>query len=136
MSSAAALTQLARRAAAMATGPTAEAERALGRVSIDGSLYGLGARALFVYSASQPRAMSLTTAALGGGSHAPTSSDAAAGAFVEDLFRRGRVHLGARRVALAGGAGPAGSLKTHKLVFEGGATVLRRRLFDCGHVEV
>jgi hypothetical protein len=136
MTSAAALTQLVASAPAGMAGmaaPTGEPGQPLARISIDGGLYGLGKRALFVFSASQPRGMAVSTAAFGGGSHSPTSSDAAAGAFVEDLFRRGKVRLDARRASMAGSAASARALTTHKLSAEQGALVLRRRLFDCSH---
>jgi hypothetical protein len=137
MSSAAALTRSVASAALGAAGPSGAPEHPLARISIDGGLYGLGKRSLLVYSASQPRAMSVSAAAFGGGSHPPTSSDAAAGAFVEDLFRRGKIHLDARTAAAAlSTAGSSGALKTHRLAPEDGALVLRRRLFDCGHPQV
>jgi hypothetical protein len=128
MTSAAALTRPSASASARPGGP---AEHPLTRISIDGGLFGLGTRALFVFSASHHRDLSMSTSASGGGSHSPASSDAAAGAFVEDLFRRGKVHLDARRAAAAGRPGPARALTTHRLVTEQGALVLRRRLFDC-----
>jgi hypothetical protein len=111
-------------------------DQALARVAIDGSAYGLGARSLFVFGASQPRAYSVSSAAFDGKMQAVTSSDAAARAFVEDLFRRGKIDLGARKAAAAGSYSSPHALKTHRLVPENGGVVLRRRLFDCGHTHV
>ena len=101
------------------------------RVALDGSLFGLATRSLFVYSASEPRALSVTAARLGGGSHPSTSSEAAAMAFVEELFRRGKVHVGATRRIAAALPATAHPLKSHRLVKEDGDVVLRRSLFDC-----
>jgi hypothetical protein len=130
LTSAASLPALEKSLAAKA--PRARASHpASTRVALDGSLFGLATRSLFVYSASEPRALSVTAARLGGGSHPSTSSEAAAMAFVEDLFRRGKVHVGAtRRIAAALPATPH-PLKSHQLVKEGGDVVLRRSLFDC-----
>jgi len=101
--------------AALATGPAAapaevEQGREPSRIAIDATSFGLDTRSLYVFGAAQP---------------------AAAGAFVEDLLRRGRVHLaGAGGVAAMAPASPH-PLKTHSLVKENGEVVLRRNLFDC-----
>jgi hypothetical protein len=132
MASAAALAPRARGAAAMA--PTASTRPAvsLARIAIDASQFGLSTRTLHVFGASEPRALSVSAAALGGGAHPPTSSDAAATAFTEDLFRRGKVQFPAPR-GTAASVGSLHSLKTHRVVREDGDAVLRRNLFDCGH---
>jgi hypothetical protein len=53
----------------------------------------------------------------------------AARAFVENLFRRGRIDVGRHRTLAA--ASPH-ALKTHRLIRVNGELALQRRLFDCG----
>lgn len=79
------------------------------RIAIDATHFGLDTRALHVFGASH----------------------AAAAAYVEDLFRRGKVRVPeATGVAARAPASPH-PLKSHSLVTENGDVVLRRSLFDC-----
>jgi hypothetical protein len=110
---------------------THDSDGPLTRIAIDGSAYGLGGQQLLVYAASHPRSVSVSAAGPGGGEIAPASAEVAAKAFVEQLFRRGRVDVGRH----AGGGKTFASphtLKTHRLVAMGEAVALERVLFDCG----
>ena len=122
--------------AVMAAPAMAAAITARGRVNelplqaIDGAQYGLGSIPLFVHVPTQPRTVTALAAGPGGGAVSPPSSDRAARVFVEHLMRLGRVDFGPH-------AGP-GTLvhprarKTHMVErLDGGALVLRRRLFYC-----
>ena len=132
MSSAAALTRAAAGEAARRGGRKGAREQPLARLSIDGAPYGLGRRPLVVYGATQPLALPVSAAAFGGDASPPKSPEVAAGAYLDDLFRRGKIHLDARTAAAAIVTGSASALRTHRLAPEKGALVLRRRLFDCG----
>ena len=113
-------------APAAATGPSA----ALDTVALTAAQYGLD-QPLLVESPSHPRQFYAVSAAADASSVDPASSITAARAFVDDLFRRGRVDyngIGRPEARLEHGH----RLRTHKLVSEGGAVRLRRRLFDCG----
>ena len=129
------------RAAALApTGPMAVAGRAparpaggrgLARMAISGARYGLGDVPLFVMIAAEPRRFAAAAAAVEGGSLPTSSSERAALAFVEDLMQRGHIDHGDHGDPDARIAHPH-VFKTHRLLEEDGALVLRRLLFDCG----
>ncbi|MFO1400069.1 MAG: hypothetical protein U1F30_02455 [Steroidobacteraceae bacterium] len=102
---------------------------ALEQLALDVGAHGLRPPRLRVTLASQPRAFAPASATVDSRSPANTSAVAAAHAFVEDLFRRGRIDLGRRQSLLA--VSPH-TLKSHQLVAAGGELALQRRLFDCG----
>jgi len=113
-------------APAAAAGPTG----ALDTVALPAAHYGLD-QPLLVESPSHPRRLYAVSAAADASSVDPASSITAARAFVDDLFRRGRVDyngIGRPEARLEHGH----RLRTHELVSEDGAVRLRRRLFDCG----
>jgi hypothetical protein len=113
-------------APAAATGPTL----ALDTVALPAEHYGLD-QPLLVESPSHPRHFYAVSAAADASSVDPASSITAARAFVDDLFRRGRVDyngIGRPEARLEHGH----RLRTHELASERGAVRLRRRLFDCG----
>ena len=113
-------------APAAAAGPT----DALDTVALPAAHYGLD-QPLLVESPSHPRRLYAVSAAADASSVDPASSITAARAFVDDLFRRGRVDyngIGRPEARLEHGH----RLRTHELVSEDGAVRLRRRLFDCG----
>ena len=70
-------------------------------------------------------------AALDLGTAEPPSGDKAGRSFVEDLFRRGRVELGAHGQSDSGVAHPL-TVKTHYLEKQGSELALKRRTFECG----
>lgn len=123
------------RSAVMAA-PAAMAAAGPGRMrelplqAIDAAQYGLGTTPLFVHVPTQPRSFTALAAGPGGGTVNPPSSDRAARVFVEHLMRLGRVDFGSH-------AGPGTIVhprarKTHTIErLDGGALVLRRRLFYC-----
>jgi hypothetical protein len=109
-----------------AAGPTAALETA----ALPAAQYGLD-RPLLVETPSHPRQFFAASAAADASSVDPASSITAARAFVDDLFRRGRVDykgIGRPEARLEHGQ----RLRTHELVSEGSAVRLRRLLFDCG----
>jgi hypothetical protein len=111
---------------AAAAGPSAALETA----ALPAAQYGLD-RPLLVETPSHPRQFFAASAAADASSIDPASSITAARAFVDDLFRRGRVDykgIGRPEARLEHGQ----RLRTHELVSEGSAVRLRRLLFDCG----
>jgi hypothetical protein len=103
---------------------------ALPRIPLPATAYGLAAD-LFVHAASHPKVFSVAGAALDLRSAEPPSHDHAAASFVEDLFRRGRIDIGAHGVTGAAIVNPLGR-KTHEVRKERDGLVLARRIFDCG----
>ena len=113
-------------AARSATGPSTT----LDTVALPAAHYGLD-QPLLVETPSHPRQFFAASAAADASSVDPASSITAARAFVDDLFRRGRVDykgIGRPEARLEHGH----RLRTHELVSEAGAVRLRRLLFDCG----
>jgi hypothetical protein len=113
-------------ARAAAAGPSAALETA----ALPAAQYGLD-QPLLVETPSHPRQFFAASAAADASSIDPASSITAARAFVDDLFRRGRVDykgIGRPEARLEHGQ----RLRTHELVSEGSAVRLRRLLFDCG----
>jgi hypothetical protein len=87
---------------------------------------------LYVRSASQPRRFNLFGAARGGGMVEPTNHGEAAAAFVEDLFRQGRVEVTPPQIEQRpAGVGGFPRVKTHRITRSAGKLLLRRVLFDC-----
>jgi|SRR5579862_2038121 len=101
----------------------------LGPLALEGGVYGLD-KPLFVEPASQPRPFAVAAAALDGSTIEPPSGTAAAKAFIDDLFRRGRVNyndLGDPQGRLTA----PHKLKSHYLVEIGEGYKIERLLFDC-----
>jgi hypothetical protein len=102
----------------------------LARVAITATHYGLD-RPLIVETASHSRSFLATSAAPDASQINPVNAVTAAQAFVDDLFRRGRVDyagVGKLEARIEHGR----RLRSHRLVSKGKAVHLERRLFDCG----
>ncbi|MGH8975826.1 MAG: hypothetical protein ACRD0C_21785, partial [Acidimicrobiia bacterium] len=106
-------------------------EPRLNLLALPGHPYGLD-EDLLVPAITETKRFAVAGAAHDVGSVQPPAHDRAAAAFVESLFRRGRVDVSAAR-------GPAGGLPrtrpstmTHHLLRTEEGLVLRRRLFDSG----
>ncbi len=95
--------------------------RPLECLCLDACEFGFARGTLRVTTASQAPAFVRATVA-------PTVQQAAR-AFVEHLFRRGRIDVGRHRTLAA--ASPH-ALKTHRVIRTDGELALQRRLFDCG----
>lgn len=111
-------------------GMQGDAEGPLARVALTASHYGLD-QPLIVESASQARAFLATSAAADASQISPTNAVTAAQAFVDDLFRRGRVDyagVGRSDARIEHGR----RLRSHRLIRRGKAIHLERKLFDCG----
>jgi hypothetical protein len=103
---------------------------ALASMALPGERYGLD-QPLLVETPSHSRQFVATAAAADANSLDPASAVTAARAFVDDLFRRGRVDyagIGRPEARLEHGR----RLRSHRLVAEGNAVRLERSLFDCG----
>jgi hypothetical protein len=105
-------------------------EAALSRMALSGSPYGLDSD-LVVHVAAQSKRFAVASAAPDLGAVAGTSHDRAAAAYLEDLFRRGQVHV-QPDVRTGREIERARSVHTHEVVREDDALILRRRVFDCG----
>jgi hypothetical protein len=105
----------------------------LPHLALSAAEYGLGDEPLLVRAPSDPRRFGAAAAAYGVGTVAPSNSERAARAFVEDLLQRG--HIDVSRVAREGvSLVHPHTFKTHRVERdrEAGGLVLRRILFDCG----
>ncbi len=115
--------------AAVAPGPRAKPEP-LGRTALSATHYGLD-KPLIVETASQSRPFLAMAAAADATPIDPANAASAARAFVDDLFRRGRVDyadVGRPEARIEHGR----RLRSHRLVEEKDGIRLERRLFDCG----
>jgi hypothetical protein len=101
----------------------------LPHLPLTGTSYGLP-KDLLVRAASQPRRFGVAGGMADRGDSQPSAPDHAAGSFVEDLVRRGRISSRAEDV----GDAPivAGTHTTHEIRATDGALELRRTKFDCG----
>jgi hypothetical protein len=117
---------------ALAAPPTAAAAAATPtQIALPGARYGL-AQPLLVQAPAQPHHFAVTAGAPNGSAIQPPNAMEAARAFVDDLFRNGRIDdqsLVAKTAQLA--HGPR-RLRTHQLKAETGGIRMERRLFDCG----
>jgi hypothetical protein len=118
-------------AAVRPAGMAAERRRELPPIALSAAEYGLGDQPLLVRAPSDPRRFTASAAAFAVGSVAPSNSERAARAFVEDLLQRGHIDIG--------DAGRPGlrivhphTFKTHRLVPVPEGLMLTRILFDCG----
>jgi hypothetical protein len=115
---------------AMIAAAVAEQAEPLVSVTLSAQHYGLD-RPLVIEAASQARRFVATAAAGDATPIEPVSSVTAARSFVDDLFRSGHVdyaEFGSPETRIAHGR----RVQTHRLVGEGSAIRLQRRLFDCG----
>jgi hypothetical protein len=101
------------------------------QLALPAARYGL-AQPLLVQAPAQPHHFAVTSGAPNGSAIQPPNALEAARAFVDDLFRNGRVDdqgLVAPTARLV--HGPR-RLRTHQLKAEAAGVRLKRRLFDCG----
>lgn len=121
--------------AGAAAGAAAAAASSGGNLTVDGHRFGLGNRKLVVQAPSAQKRFAVAAAAPSTGSVTPPSPDNAVHAFLEDLFRLGRVSLAPQTMAAAAGEGSVKhpfSRKTHRLVGAGTELKLERQCFACG----
>jgi hypothetical protein len=112
----------------------APAAAAPGWMAIPALSFGLKSANLLVQSASAGRQMSVTASSLQLGPAEPRSAHSAALAYTEDLFQRGHVDVGKHADPRSGTHNPF-SFKTHAVVEQNGALLLKRRTFNCGFCE-
>jgi len=123
-------TQTLQKSVAALGAPTRTTMEPLAVAALTASHYGLD-KPLLVETPSHPRSFVATSAAPDASPIEPDSAVTAARAFVDDLFRQGRVdynQVGRPEARLEQGR----RLRTHRLVEESGAIRLERLLFDCG----
>jgi hypothetical protein len=116
---------------ALAALPVAAVAPAPAQLALPGARYGL-AQPLMVQAPAQPHHFAIAAGAPNGSSIQPPNAVEAARAFVDDLFRNGRIddqNLTAKTAKLV--HGPR-RLRTHRLKAEVAGVWLERRLFDCG----
>ena len=101
------------------------------RLSLSADEFGLEGRALVVEAPREVRRFEVASAAEDLGSRTAPAPEHEARRFVEYLFRRGRVDLGAHGRAETRVAHPF-ARKTHALVAQAEDLSLVRRTFDCG----
>lgn len=116
--------------AGRALGLVADRPNDLETMALSGSPYGLDSD-LLVHVGSGPKRFAVASAAPDLGAVSGTSHDRAAAAYLEDLFRRGHVHI-AEEARTGREIDRDRRVHTHEVVNEKGALVLRRRVFDCG----
>jgi len=127
---AASATETLQKSIAAAGAATRTASEPLDSVALTASQYGLD-KPLLVQTPSQSRAFLATSAAPDASPIEPDSAVTAARAFVDDLFRQGRVDynkVGRPEMRLE----QRRRLRTHRLVEESSVVRLERLLFDCG----
>ena len=115
----------------LAAVPAAAMAAAPAQLALPGARYGL-AQPLLVQAPAQPHHFAITAGAPNGSSIQPPNAMEAARAFVDDLFRNGRIddqNLTAKTAQLV--HSPR-RLRTHQLKAEPTGVRLERRLFDCG----
>ena len=96
---------------------------------MDGKRFGLST--LYVAAGGSAPRFSVAAAAPSVGEVEPPSREVAAHAFVEDLFRRGKIDMGGHGDPDQRVAQPH-IRKTHELVVSDSGVKLQRRTFDCG----
>ncbi len=101
------------------------------RLSLSADEFGFEGRALFVEAPGEARRFDVASAAEDLGSRTAPAPTLEARRFVEYLFRRGRVDLGAHGRAETRVVHPF-ARKTHELVPQAEDFALVRRTFDCG----
>jgi hypothetical protein len=116
---------------ALAALPKAAMAAAVAQLALPGTRYGL-AQPLLVQAPTQPRHFAITAGGSGGALIQPPNAMEAAQAFVDNLFRNGRIDdqgLTAQTAQLVHGRR---RLRTHQLKAEPAGVRLERRLFNCG----
>ncbi len=101
------------------------------QLSLPGIRYGL-AQPLLVQAPAQPHHFAVTAGAPNGSSIQPPNAMEAARAFVDDLFRNGRIDDQSLVAGTAQLIHGHRRLRTHQLKAEAAGIRLKRRLFDCG----
>ncbi len=99
--------------------------------AISAASYGLKQAVLNVHTASEPKHLAVTGSSLAMGPADPYSAQRAAESYTEDLFQRGHVNVGKHAEPTAGLRNPF-TFKTHVIVEQGRALLLKRTTFDCG----
>lgn len=107
------------------------ASREMPHISISGDDYGLLGQRVLLRAASAQRRLPAVPAAFTGESMPEMASEAAARAFLEDLFQRGHVDF-EHPANLHGMAPHPTAKKTHALVRTPEGLALSRKFFDCG----
>jgi hypothetical protein len=121
--------QLTQKGVAARKGMAAAPAEATSTLALPSDHYGLD-RPILVQAASNPRSF-LAMAADPSGALPPVNSSTAAAAFVDNLFRLGKVDYSGFRSAGAG-LDHGRRRMSHKLAAEGGGLRLMRCHFDCG----
>jgi hypothetical protein len=119
-----------RRAAAAMVAPKAAA--VVSKVTLPGDAFGLDGKTLVVQAPVETKRLRASAAAPDMGSAPMPSVDHATRAFLEVLFRRGRVEFGGATVGASRTLHPGIRKKTHQLVERKEGLHLERRIFDCG----
>ncbi|PPQ27879.1 hypothetical protein CCS01_26075 [Rhodopila globiformis] len=117
--------------AATALMPVAAVAAPAAQLALPGTRYGL-AQPLLVQAPAQPRHFAITSGAPNGSSVQPPNALEAATAFVDDLFRNGRVDDQGLPASNARLVHTRRRLRTHRLKAEAAGVRLERQLFDCG----
>jgi hypothetical protein len=118
-------------AAAATPAAAAPAAAAPAQLALPGTRYGL-TQPLLVQAPAQPRHFAITSGAPSGSSLQPPNALEAATAFVDDLFRNGRVDDQGLPATNARLVHTRRRLRTHRLKAEAAGVRLERQLFDCG----
>jgi hypothetical protein len=116
---------------ALAALPAVAMAAAPAQLALPGAPYGL-AQPLLVQAPAQPHHFAITAGAPDGSSMQPPNAMEAARAFVDDLFRNGRIDdqgIIPKTAQLVHGSR---RLRTHQLKAETAGVRLERQLFDCG----
>ena len=102
------------------------------KLSLQGDAFGLDGKTLIVQAPVETKRLRASAAALDMGSAPMPSVDRATRAFLEVLFRRGRVEFGRAEAGVSRTLHPGIRKKTHQLVERTEGLHLERRFFDCG----
>ena len=120
--------RMAMRAAAAAGAPKGR----LPITAISAAGFGLKKAVIKVHTASEPKQLAVTGAAMALGASQSRSGQGAAESYAEDLFQRGHVEVAKQAHATMGLTHPH-SFKTHRVVEVSGDLMLERKAFDCGY---
>ena len=105
---------------------------AVSKMTLPGDAFGLGGKTLVVQAPVETRRLRVSAAAVDMGSAPRPTVDRATRAFLEVLFRRGRVDFSKTKASVSRTLHPGIRKKTHELVERRDGLHLERRIFDCG----